>query len=767
MIIEDFSNNRSTKRVEKTYDLVVVGGGMAGVCAAIAAARRQLSVALIQDRPVLGGNASSEIRVWMLGATSHMGNNNRWAREGGVVDEIMVENVYKNKEGNPVIFDTILIDKVLAEKNIDLYLNTIVYALRKKDTHTIATVTAYNPQNETEYEISGRLFCDSSGDGLIGYLAGAPYRIGAEDAGEFDEAFAPDKEEFGERLGHTLFFYTKKADKPVKFVAPDFACKRETVEREIHRIQNPNYFDPASMGCKYWWIEYGGRLNGINDTEEIKHKLWSVAYGIWDYIKNSGKFPEAEHLTLEWVGTIPGKRESRRFVGSYMLSQKDIVEQRFHYDAVTFGGWSIDVHPADGVFSSHPACSQWHSKGVYQIPYRCYVPLGVNNLFVAGRTISATHVAFASSRVMATCGAGGEVVGTAAALCLLHHCSPAYWIHPDNVRLLQAELIRAGNYIPGLELPVMENMLHSAASLAVSSELQLEEIPFSGGFMRKLEHSSAQMIPVRKNTKLAVCVEVVAGRETMLTAELRISSKYFNHTPDVILETVCREVKLGKTFIDFSFSVAIPHDCYAFVCFLKNEDLKLRFSPFRMSGLLSVFNKVMPAVSNWGRQIPPPHIGIEEFEFWCPERRPDGQNIAMKISPPIDLFGKENLYGWVNRPVESPHAWVASPSDEHPRLILTWSWKAIVREITLFCDTDFDHPMESVQWGHCDDKMPFCVDAVKVYGADDRLLAEVTQNYRTRIVISLPEPVETETLMLELSNSTPGIPVSLFGLSIQ
>src|SRR5690606_24956689 len=166
--------------------------------------------------------------------------------------------------------------------------------------------------------------------------------------------------------------------------------------------------------CQLWWLEHGGRMDTIHDTEQIKWDLWKVIYGAWDYVKNSGNFPEAETMTLEWVGTIPGKRESRRFEGDYMLRQQDIVEQREHDDAVAYGGWSIDLHPADGVFSEKPGCNQWHAKGVYQIPYRCLYSKNIKNLFLAGRLISATHVAFASTRVMATAAHIGQAIGMAA-----------------------------------------------------------------------------------------------------------------------------------------------------------------------------------------------------------------------------------------------------------------------------------------------------------------------------------------------------------------
>jgi FAD dependent oxidoreductase len=225
MLVENFSENiRGNKTVSTQSDLVVVGGGLAGLCSAIAAARAGITVTLVQDRPVLGGNASSEVRLWTLGATSHMGNNNRWSREGGIIDEILVENMYRNKEGNTLIFDTILLEKVVVEKNITLLLNTSVYDVKKSDPNTISQVVAFCSQNSTTYELNAALFCDASGDGIVGFQAGAAFRMGAETVEEFGEKFAPDIA-YGELLGHTIYFYSKNVGAPVKYVAPEFALK--------------------------------------------------------------------------------------------------------------------------------------------------------------------------------------------------------------------------------------------------------------------------------------------------------------------------------------------------------------------------------------------------------------------------------------------------------------------------------------------------------------------------------------------------------------
>ena len=303
---ESATQRRDFEARNLQVDLCVCGGGFAGTIAAIVAARNGVSVVLLQDRPVLGGNGSSEVRLWILGATSHMFNNNRYAREGGLVDEILLENLHRNPEGNSLILDTILLEKVREEPNIQLFLNTALIGC-EKDEDKIDHVKAFSSQTSLMFKVKATQYIDCTGDGALSFLAGAPFRIGAEQRDEFGEQFAPSSE-YGHLLGHSIYFYTKDTGRPVKFVAPSYALK--DVESHIPRYKS---FSTKEVGCNLWWIEYGGRLDTIHDTEEIKWELWKVVYGVWDYFKNSGRFPEAESLALEWVGTIPGKRESRRF----------------------------------------------------------------------------------------------------------------------------------------------------------------------------------------------------------------------------------------------------------------------------------------------------------------------------------------------------------------------------------------------------------------------------------------------------------------------
>lgn len=735
-------------------DVVIVGGGMAGSCAAITAARAGSRVVLVQDRPVLGGNSSSEVRLWILGATSHMGNNNRWAREGGIIDEILVENLFRNKEGNAVIFDTIVLEKVTNEPNIILLLNTSVFELSKQDERTIESARAYCSQNSTEYLLKAPVFIDSSGDGILGFLSGAPFRMGSESKEEFGELFAPD-EEFGSMLGHTIYFYSKDTGHPVKYVPPSYALK------EIEQIPRYKSIDSKMNGCQFWWFEYGGRSEDpVKETEKIKWELWKVVYGAWDYIKNSGNFPEAQNLTLEWVGTIPGKRESRRFEGEYMLKQQDIVEQKIFTDAVAFGGWSLDLHPADGVYSKLPGCTQWHSKGIFQIPYRAYISKSINNLFFAGRIISATHVAFGSTRVMATSAHGGQAVGMAAAVCAKYDIDTKQILHPDIFQKYQNLLSINGQSIP--EVPIDYSMLTlPKPNVTVSSTYKITGLPFDGEWI-DLNEGFSQLLPLKKGIKYGFRILVNSQKTNPMDIQLRTSSRLGHYTPDEILESVNISTSYGKQFLNFSFEIILENDQYVFLTILPNSSVKVMTSNQRLPGILSLSQKKNLAVSNNGKQVPPDGIGIESFELWTPARRPGGKNLAFDCNTSLEVYDKEYINNGYVRPYLNTNAWAASLDDKNPELVLTWDAPQKIKKIRLFFDTDYDHPMESVLMGHPEDVIPFCTRNYKVFDKDDNLLFEKTGNYQTINDIEFEHEKVLTELKFQFQHPSKNIPASLF-----
>lgn len=752
MIVNEGGEKRNLFKETIYSDLVIAGGGISGVCCAITAAREGLDVVLVQDRPVLGGNASSEVRLWILGATSHMGNNNRWAREGGVIDELMVENTYRNAEGNPVIFDSILLEKVAEEKGIRLFLNTAIYDVVKDGPDKLTAAKAYCSLNQTEYLFHAPLFCDASGDGIMAFLAGASFRMGAESREEFDEKFAPSRE-YGELLGHSIYFYSKDTGRPVQYIPPSFALK------DIHAIPRYKSFSLQDQGCKLWWIEYGGRLDTVKDAERIKWELWRIVYGVWDYIKNSGHFPEAANYTLEWVGTIPGKRESRRFCGDYMMIQQDVVEQRHHGDVVSFGGWSIDLHPADGVFSELPGCNQWHSKGIYGIPYRSLYSRNISNLFLTGRIISASHVAFGSTRVMGTSANNAQAVAMAAVLASEKQLLPRDIL--DHMSELQQRLLKAGQFIPGIKTNDPEDLVQQA-TVTASSEFSLTGFP-ENGEQWPLETGMAQLLPVSAGSSLPVMrLHLHAGEKTDVLVQLAASTRKGNYTPDNILEEQTLPMQQGRNCIELQWHTRFADSQYAFIIFRKNPAVSVSLSDTRLSGVLSLFQTENKAVSNTGVQTPPEGIGIDAFEFWTPRRRPGGQNMALSFSDPLHIYHADNVQNGYARPYLSPNAWAASLTDTAPQLVVKWEKAVTIQTIQLGFDTDSDHPMESVLMHHPENRMPFCIRDYQLYDGRGNLVKAVSDNHQTRNIIRLQEPLITDTLVVKCQHPAAHIPAAIF-----
>ena len=738
--------------VKYDADYVVAGGGLAGVCAAITAARAGLRVVLIQDRPVLGGNASSEVRLWVLGATCHMGNNNRWAREGGVHEEILAENMFRNKEGNSIFFDALLLEKVWAEPNITLLLNTAVHNVEMENPRKIKKLFAFCSQNATQYEVTGSYFCDCSGDGIVGYLAGASYRVGAETLEEFGEKM-PIPADYGDLLGHSMYFYSKETDAPVKFVPPAFALK--DIPANIPRFKR---IQRDSSGCRLWWLEWGDKLDRVFDSEKIKEELWRIVYGVWDYIKNSGTFEDVDKLTLEWISTIPGKRESRRFEGDYILKQHDVIGQTPFSDAIAYGGWAIDLHPAAGAYSAYPGCTQYHGKGVYQIPYRCIYSKDISNLFLGGRIISVTHRAFGSTRVISTGTLCAQAAALAAVLCLEKGILPRDVYEQNHIGTLQSRLMQTGQYIPRLALEKPDD-LAASAKLTAGSTLELSELKAGDEWFGMSSFDCGMLLPLRAGKVPQFTFTVDAKQPTTIEAELYVSSIFGNYTADERLATARRAVSGGKSEVTLNFNASLKKDQYVFVVVKKNDALLLAHSDTRLTGVLSVFN----THSQQGND----NEGVESFPFFVPFRRPGGKNFAFRTSLPLKSFDVSQLQTGFFRPANgNTNAWVAPLSADKASVECRWKTAQKVSKIVLWFDPDYDHPMESCLMGHPESEMPFCVEHYVVKDDSGNVLFEATGNHHARNEITLVQPVHTSAITVEMYRKDPNVPISLFGIQV-
>ncbi len=422
--------------IRHTVQFCVVGGGLSGLCAAIAAARRGVHTALIQDRPMLGGNASSEIRMWVCGAGAY-GDH---VRETGLIEEILLENQYRNPYRNYYIWDSILLEKAMQQPNLDLYLNCSCMD-GVMDGDKLRSVTCWQLTTQQYHAFEADLFADCSGDSVLAPITGAAYRMGREGRGEFDEDIAPPVAD-QRTMGMSLLIQAREyADERV-YIAPTWA-KKFTRDDLPHRM--PDLHNP---GENFWYLELGGMGHTIDDTESVRDELLRVAYGIWDYVKNDPEHCEKnKRFDIEFIGILPGKRESRRYIGDHILTQHDVRSGGRFDDVVAYGGWSMDDHHPGGLYTSEPPTIYHPAPCPYGIPYRCLYSKNVGNLFCAGRNISVTHTAMSSTRVMATCALLGQAVGTAAALAVEYHTSPR-GVYEYHVPELQQALMDDDCYLP-------------------------------------------------------------------------------------------------------------------------------------------------------------------------------------------------------------------------------------------------------------------------------------------------------------------------------
>lgn len=453
---------------ELKCDILVAGGGIAGVCCALAAARFGAKVILCQDRSVLGGNASSEVRMHIVGANGLSGGEEFKAelREGGLIEELRLELAVRNPQRSPSMLDLILYEKCRAEPHLTLMLNTIVVGAEVAG-GMIRRVTANRELTEDRFSITAQVFVDATGDGRLGVEAGAPFRTGREGRDEFGEQLGqptPDEK----RLGSTLLFQARRHDRPMPFIAPAWVRKFKASDF----LLRPFGASVSDLGLEYgyWWIEWGGCLDTIKDNECIRDELLAIMLGVWNYIKNESG-ADVSHWALEWFGFLPGKRESRRFIGQHVLSERDVLGSREFADAIAYGGWPIDTHPPEGIDAPDVApCDQHHLPYLYNIPLRACVSAGLRNLMFAGRNISATHVAFASTRVMATCGAVGQGVGTAAVFGLRSGIDPCDLAgNAGLMRKIQQQLLRDDCYLVGI-LNADDADLARSATISATSE---------------------------------------------------------------------------------------------------------------------------------------------------------------------------------------------------------------------------------------------------------------------------------------------------------
>ena len=637
--------------IEVKSDLTVVGGGIAGISASLAAARRGLKVALVEARDVLGGNNSSEYRVHL--SSPALSSPSFYARDGGISDELKLTVFHHNPRYNTKddyhLTDMALFSVVLAEPNIDLYLGAAVTEVETDGNGVITKVIATRARTEETIIFSSPLYADGSGDGVVAFRSDAEFRTGREAREEYGESLAPDVADNG-AMGSCILFTTGKADHPIPFVKPPFAydykkdgilayCERPETGRSL-----PRNLDGVTG---IWWLSYGGILDAVKDDDKIDLELKRLVYGFWDHVKNSGEYEGVENYYLKWVGSHLAKRESRRFIGDYVLNQNDIVNQTDFYDGVCTGGWSLDIHDPEGVYGKDSTSKFGAVHGLYNIPYRIMYSKDVKNLFLLGRIVSATHVALGSLRVMQTLGSMAEAVGCAAYLCKKYSIIPSAVSSAERIEELRDMLQADGVYISGRK----ENLgFTEGAAIIASSEKRFENtdcdipLPLNGGVTLAL--------PAVGKVLGRVKIRVSNSSSENAELSLKVYSAYKNDSYE--LGDFAKEIRLNING-RFDGYVELCPECdltceVALLVFGDSDKLSLCSSDQHMTGAPlftlgknSRLNRLMRRV---GREVVYPSVAFKE------------------LSGSEELYSAKNIASGISRPVGIPHLWAAPISDK-------------------------------------------------------------------------------------------------------
>lgn len=624
------------EQISKTIraGLAVIGGGPAGVTAAISAARLGVDTMLVTNRPVLGGNSSSEIRVWTRGAA---GAGNLYAEEMGIWGALKLENLYKNPDANVVFWDEILLDAVLRQAHLRLYLNTDISAL-EMDGEKIEAVLGTQQGTQELLKIEAQYFLDATGDGVLGALAGVPY-------------------EQGPSMGSSLLYQTRREDHSVPFVPPSFATPMEEIEQILGsggRILNENM-----SGSDCWWFELGGNMDTIRDAAQIDLKLRRLVMGVWNYVKNSGKF-DADNCTLEWVGNLPGKRESRRMVTEYMLKEQDVREQRVFPDTAFYGGWYLDSHPAEGAFSQEANCMQ-PPVPVYGVPFRCLYNSNFPNLLFAGRNIGTERGAYVSTRVMNTCALSGQAAATLIWECLKTEKAPALLLQ-EEIQAAQAALWREDMLLP--ELTPADNDLTAFCRVTASSASDGKAGKQSGTM--SLCKGGFVCYP---GLDASCYLEVQARQETELSATFHTSALPHRAYYGAAISAHRWSVPAGRTVIQ----IPAMGGCFCTLKFVENADAAVCTAEEHRVG------------------------------FLCGEKdsaRYQEPRLWYDAAESQTLYAAQNVCCGEHRVWNAPNLWQSAADDLHPKLTLSWEKTVSIREIRLYLDPDLLRELPSSRTAH-------------------------------------------------------------------
>jgi hypothetical protein len=682
------------KIVDQSYDVVVCGGGLAGFCAAVAAARQGATTCLIHDRPVFGGNSSSEIRVTPHGAA----NFHAYARETGIISELLIaeravnhEQIRENGWTNSV-WDMVMYDMAVQTPNLTFHLNTSVTSVQREGDE-VRAIRAVISNAETELNIQGALFIDCTGDGVIADLAGCEWRFGTESREEFGEPHAPLQASMN-TMGNSIHFRAKNMGRPVPFQAPNWAVHHE----------NPDYFYKQGRSfydveAGYWWIEIGIPWHTIYDNETIRHELTRHTLGIWDWMKNHDPLlkEQTANFALDWIGQVPGKRESRRILGRYFMTEHDIQERTVFPDEIAYGGWFVDLHTPGGLLAetAEPASAEGYSEtseyaqksycGPYGIPWRIMVAKDISNLMMAGRNVSVSHAALGTVRVMATTALMGQAAGTGAAYAIRNKLAIGD-LNGQAIADVQQALLRDGCFLPNYRNQDATDLARQArvttSSTASISLADPDSQDYTFGFrnlkqqkvraelQEPLLHTRGQWIAVQSDVihSLGVCLSNGSAVSQRVRAKLVPVQHIWDYrvdTSEVLAETVLT-IPAGseRQWIEWplNWQNELPGR-YVRLELDANPEVQWHSAGSVIPGHTSAFD-----------------MGGGKMRRY----QADGGTLSYRISPAQKSFEGDNVISGVTRPYQYTNLWMSDPTQSLPQHIqLSWDEPRKVSQIQI------------------------------------------------------------------------------------
>ena len=755
--------------LHKDYDLVVIGGGIGGTIAAVTAARRGLKTALVENKAGLGGNGGSAIGVNFEGSSclNYMPD----IREGGPLEEVKELIASMDPELTTVHTSVALLFWCMAEKNLEVFLETTIDEVEVEDGR-ILSVSGTQAQTEQRFHLRAGQFVDASGDGTVAFLAGASFMFGRESRADYGEILAPSKADSG-IMGASILFRASPHDKPAPFVKPAWAYTYTSDDDLPFRLKT--HKGPVRSG--FWWVEFAGENNDtIKDFDAIRLELLKCTYGVWAYLKQDPQRGMQNYM-MDFIGITPGKRESRRIIGDYVLTEHDIRDVTQFEDSVAYCGWNIDVHVPGGFKSKGYPNIHCYFPWVFNLPLRCLYAKDLRNLWLVGRDISTTHVAMGATRLMGTIGLMGHAVGVAAAWAKKLNLS-CRETSLDHFRSIQQDILKDGAWIPGVRNEDANDHARQAAVTASSHySLRLER----SNEYAKIAGGRAVAFPLTSGRLENVSLELLnegSDGNTVTLALARIANPNLFSTRNTLAQkevtlgagknTVCWEPRLANLepglyalFVrGEQVQCLLAADCPCGVYSAEYSPEKYRLIEPDMPSLSDDFQLALEGTQCAGYMLTPdyqafewPRIrhfrGAPEWTCYWPMDRSRLKPICVEFEPAPHCYAGAEATNGVSHNDIVPNLWISDPRAVMPQsLVLSWPEPRTIQEVRLVFDTDLDMPHPSPQ------PVDYMISDYSLWYLDgpDWIRILECRDQRARFSVHTFAPIRTASLRLQVES---------------